>query len=552
MTVRRLYHVARADFLQRIRSRRLLIVFAVVAFLGYLVNVGGIHLVYQVGEEGTVVQGVNTAAFVGLKSGLTGSLVFLLGGFYLMNSTLTRDRRNGVTPLVASTTISNHEYLLAKWLSNVAFAAVLLVVLGVATIVNHVVHGVGGTRLVPLLTPLVVIGLPVGAFVGAVSVLFETVDRLRGTLGNALYFFGVVPLMAGGLVPAAGLLPGEIPIWTKAVDVFGSLSAYELTLDSLLAVAPDYAGGPPSFGTISPDGVMEPFRYDGGPWPTWIFLQRAGLVLAGIVVVGVGTLSFDRLATGESDGRDGPLRRFVEHLRERIRTADADPEPTGTPIESITTTPVTDRNAGGFSRLLAAEIRLALRGRAWWWYVGAVGLCLAPVVVVVQSGATDASVADLRRIGLPLAFIWPVFVWGEMGGRTARLRTTKLVLSSNYPHRQLLAEWAAGVVVALAIGIGFLALSVVTGSFGAGLAILAGSLFGPSLALAAGIWSRSTVPFEMSYLLLWYVGPLNGASALDFVGATGRSVELGVPFAFAGVSPVLVAIALARRRIERG
>jgi hypothetical protein len=73
-----------------------------------------------------------------------------------------------------------------------------------------------------------------------------------------------------------------------------------------------------------------------------------------------------------------------------------------------------------------------------------------------------------------------------------------------------------------------------------------------SLAVAIGLWSRSAELFEMGYLLLWYAGPLNGGEPVDFVRATVESVQISAPFAFIGISIVLLGTGLLRRNMEIG
>jgi hypothetical protein len=272
--MRRAYHIAKADFLQRVRSKRLVVILAIIAYFGYLVNVGQIELAYQIesGDEIVNLHGTNTAEFVGLKAGLTGAAVLLLGGFYLMNATLDRDRRTGVDRLVASTTVTDWTYVFGKWLSNVGLAVVILVVLGFATVVNHLVHGVGATELLTLVGPIVVFGMPVAAVVGAVGLVFESVDWLNGTGGNIGYFF-LVTFAFAGLEAAEGRFPDSLPLWLKAIDPMGQLAVYELTIDALLAEVPTYAGGPPSFGTLNADGT---FTYTGHHWPPGFSCNGAG------------------------------------------------------------------------------------------------------------------------------------------------------------------------------------------------------------------------------------------------------------------------------------
>src|SRR6056297_638440 len=135
-----------------------------------------------------------------------------------------------------------------------------------------------------------------------------------------------------------------------------------------------------------------------------------------------------------------------------------------------------------------------------------------------------------------------------MGVRTTRHRLTALVLSSKYPVEQLVAEWLAGIAVAVSVSSGLGALFVVSGQPALLVGLASGAVFAPSLALAAGTWSQSSWLFELTYLMLWYVGPLNGATPVDFLGTTAASIETGVPLAFLGVGIALFGAALLHRK----
>jgi len=548
--MRRVYHTARADVLQRVRSRRLVVVLAVVAFFGYLVNVGQIELAYQIDRSDTLtnVAGANTASFVGLKAAMTGSMVFLFGGFYLMKGTLERDRAHNVAQLIATTPLTDRAYLFGKWLSNIALGVVILTTLGIATVINHAVHGVGPTKLVPLVGPIFVIALPLSALVGAVALLFESVDRLSGTLGNIGYFF-LATFALAGLQSAQGYAPNELPMLVKAVDIMGHLTVYTLTADALLAKAPDAVGVLPSFGTLS--GDVRNFRYNGRPWPLWIYIQRVGLVLPAVVTVFIATIPFtwDSLTTDSAES--GWLSRLGTRIPSIRRSPDTAENAADAPaIDSMSLTSVEDRSSWSFWELAAAETRLSVRGQRWWWYAGAVVLVMGPLGVLAGSGLSSSASELARRVLLPLAFVWPIFVWSELGVRVTKHRVADLVLSSNHPVRQLIAEWVAGVTVAVGVSSGLIVLFVVTGQVGGLLGVATGVLFAPALAIAMGIWSRSSWLFEMTYLLVWYIGPLNGATVADFIGVTTASVQKDIPLIFIALSGVLVGFALIRRKME--
>jgi len=141
-----------------------------------------------------------------------------------------------------------------------------------------------------------------------------------------------------------------------------------------------------------------------------------------------------------------------------------------------------------------------------------------------------------------------------MGVREQRHRVDQLIFSMPDPGLwQPLAAWTAGLGVALLACSGLLIRGAATGELGVLGALLAGSLFIPSLAFASGVISKSSRLFEITYLMLWYIGPMNRTYELDYVGAFDKSIEMGIPavYLMLGVGLLVIAI-LARGRQTRG
>jgi hypothetical protein len=110
-----------------------------------------------------------------------------------------------------------------------------------------------------------------------------------------------------------------------------------------------------------------------------------------------------------------------------------------------------------------------------------------------------------------------------------------LTFSSSSPlWRQVPAQWLAGLVVTLLVSVGAIVRFLIDGDTVGLLALLSGAIFIPSLALASGIWSGTSKLFEILYIVIWYIGPLNKVAAMDYIGShnNGRP-EFFIPLSMA-------------------
>ena len=99
------------------------------------------------------------------------------------------------------------------------------------------------------------------------------------------------------------------------------------------------------------------------------------------------------------------------------------------------------------------------------------------------------------------------------------------------------------VLVTLLTG-GGVALRLMSAGNSAGLLVwMSAALFIPSFALPSGVWSRGNKLFEVLYVTMWYLGPMNKIAALDFMGASTD----GYPLAYMGAAFVLIVLAFAGR-----
>lgn len=81
--------------------------------------------------------------------------------------------------------------------------------------------------------------------------------------------------------------------------------------------------------------------------------------------------------------------------------------------------------------------------------------------------------------------------------------------------------------------------------------LLTGALFIPSLAIACGALTKTNRTFEVLFLTVWYIGPLN-RTAVDFIGVDPVvSQQANTPLIFLIVSSVLILAALQGRKWQQ-
>jgi len=482
-------------------------------------------------------RGIYNSAWVGALVAMMSAVFVSLAGFYIIKNAIARDRETGVGEITASTPVRGAVYLVGKMLSNFAVLAAMITVLAIGAVGMQLLRGEElNINLWNLWSPLLLVTLPVAALLAAVAVVFESISFLRGGAGNIIYYF--VWLIA---------LSTTI---TQGVDIFGHNAIIDDMTRTCASAFPDYdlADRRMSMGfNIAGSGevmTMETFVWKGIDWTPGQVFARLRWFLAAFLITALATIPFDRFDTMRPGvkRRKGWFRRgkratLSEEKPEQPASAVSDPE-------LATTLKLPAALVGRMTRhrlpaLVAAELRLMLKGRVWTWYMVALGLIIGGIFAPTGIG---------RLYLLPVSWIWPVLIWSGMGIREKRFGTTQIVYSSPHPvKRQLPAIWAAGVLVALLTGGGVAVRLIVGGQWEALLALAIGAMFVPSMALALGVWTGSSKLFEVLYLLLWYGGPMNQVPFIDYLGATDAGLSMRVYWWFLGVTAVLLALAVAGR-----
>jgi hypothetical protein len=515
-----LYHLARADFLERVRRYSFLVTLGMTMYLGYLAATG--KIVLQVGD----MRGIYNSAWIGTLMSLVVTTFLSLAGFYVVKNSIERDRETRVGQILASTPISKFLYVMGKSASNFAVLAAMVIVLAAAGVAMQLVqreepHVQIGT----LLLPFFLLALPAMAVVAAIAVLFETIPWLRGGFGNVAYFFVWI---VGLAAPAGSGAEGRASIF--------DWPGLNLVWHSMKAVAPTESNNF-SFSITAGLGnaASSSFLWRGIDWTPSLVLTRLAWCGVAWAIACLASVFFDRFnpaslrklrPSASADAGGDALASSTEAAAFRPPAA----------LPRWTAAPAKFR----FGAMLAAELRLMRKGQKWWWYAGAV-ICFG-----VSLGLPSA---ESRGIALSVAWIWPILSWSAMGVRERRDGTSQLLFSSPHPlARQLPAVWVAGFLSALLTGGGFGLRLLLSGETRGLFAWLVGAAFIPTLALALGVWTGNGKAFEILYTLLWYIGPLHQTVQLDFMGSSPRTAATHVPVFCLAAAGLLGAFAVAGRQ----
>lgn len=500
-TARILYHLARADFLERARRYSFLVLIAATVYFSYVfvppvessnpLDRGNVQVILF-----GAYRGLYNSAWIGAMFGIVIAIIATLGAFFPLKNTVTLDRQTRVGQILAATPIRKSVYVLGKWLSNLILVAILLSVMTGVGLIMQLVRG-ENLQLNPLAlaSHLWLIGFPTLALVAALAVFFDCIPPLDGGAGNVIYFF--IFTLA---VPLVGAIGSTAPL--------SDPSGISIILADMQRVVgqfdPAYDG---SVEILQATENIHTFPWAGVAWTDALVGNRLLWVGAAALVAMLGALFFDRFDTNQTLF---PQKTKTEAFPATLTLAKPETLVSLTPLKK-------DIFHWRWAQVLEGEFLLLLKGQRWWWYAVLAGLNLAGLFT------------PCTEVGQPLralAWLWPLLIWSHLGCRETIKATRQLVFSCAYPlWRQLPAQWLAGVCLSMLAGSGFALRLVFTQEWSALVTWGVGALFVPSLALALGVWTNSNRLFEVVYLFWWYLGPLNRVPALDFMGTTIGNVS---------------------------
>ena len=431
-------------------------------------------------------RGRYSSGWMGMGLGLIySSLMLNLVGFYLVRGTLTRDFDTRVWQLLVTTPMTRGGYLLAKWASHMTvFAAIMLVGVVIAVIAQWVRAEDRHIDLVELLKPLLLLSVPSLALTAMFAIWFDLVPWLRRTAGNVLFFIVWTTMLTLSVAGQDGKGTPEPQGW--ASDPSGMIIAAR----EFSRVREAQTGKPLPFGfNLGGDAVNADSTFFD--WPTWkpdgkLVASRAlWLLLAMLGTLAAAPLldwaASRGLGTAKARHGNGRAMRSLHGLFDRVLDPFA---------------------RGPLGILTVAELKLALRQRAWWWWLAALA------VMGAQFGPAEG-----LRVGLLLAWMLPLDVLARGVLRERDHGTGSLVFTApNALPRLLAARFMVGFVMLFALSLPALARMIASDPVSALAAVTAMTSI-TSWGLCMGALCRNSRPFELLMVCTAYVC-LQGAALL--------------------------------------
>ena len=465
---------------KQIRSTNYLFMIAISIFLGFLC-VPGAGDNYQIFYLGGV-RGIYNSHWLGAIASILPVILLWLPGFYLLRSQISEDRRLKIGQTIASAPISKLNYIGGKFLCNFAvlISSCLLFILAVMGM-QFFRHESMSLSLSAYLVPALFITAPYLLVLAALTVLFDVIPRLKGTLGNIVIF--IIWITLASISAAAP---------DNSFDLFGIGSVLNQMQNGARAFYPNLPEAA-SFGYYPADHSIPTFEWNGIVWEQSFLVSRLMWCGIAIALVLAAAVIFDRFRTPKNN----PVKK--EHTKNRI---------TPVRVRSLVLSPVRKSRHANFAALLKGELSSMLSGHSPWWYLTTLTAVILSYFVVVGEGMKWISLIMLLPIGL----------WSQMGCREKICNTTQLIVSSCPRITKWLACWTSGVISSLLMSAGLLTRFAMDGLWQNMAAWITGALFITTLALLCGSLSGSRKLFEGLYIALMYFGPINNIGKFDFLG----------------------------------
>ena len=477
--------IIKADYLQRTRSYAFLITLLVSTSFAYTF-VPAADANYATVRVGNYA-GENNAAWIGHVTAIMASTFLWLFGFYLINNSIQRDRATGVGQIIATTSVSNFKYLVAKSLGNFFVLLTIMCIVTCVALFLVVTRGVGysfnGSQ---FFLPFLFSVVPGLFFLSCLAVFSEVVLGRYTIIQNVVFFFLLMSLLAR-------ISKGENDIyWLDVLGTSWLTSGMENIVHQKYGTNDQASVG---FIFSNKTNEIRRFIFDGSNWSFLFLISRLLWIGMAIALLLIASFLF---------------KRFDEKIHipsRKKKNVIAEPGP----LREIHpgSLPVAKNDYGIFPLIKTEMIMLLRKGPRWLWLINLGGL--------IASFLMPLNIA--HQYALPVIWFLQVNRWADIVTKEKNYRTYYFTYTSFKPLKRLFtAQVAAAILLAITFAIPVITRYAITGNFMNAIAIISGAIFIIALSVSMGIMTGGKRLFEIVFFMLTYAN-ISGATILDYFGA---------------------------------
>lgn len=413
------------------------------------------------------------------------SMLVMLFGFYFIKGSISLDRKQNMGSLLAHSSTSNWEYLLQKTIASfLVLASICFVTLLTTMCLNILIYNQFPFELGIYIWLYALVLLPSLFLCAAFTTLFDSHPRLSGAVGNVVYFFlytGILASLGGGLMGFTEIV--------KQIDA------------AIIHAFPNVATSGVSIGVL----VDSPENLKAHPTITLnelvlnnaVLLESALVLLFALLVFALAVFSFDRFKHApETAKKQSDQSAYSSRLFNYLRTLFPN---------------------SAFARLLITEMSLLTRATPKLLWI---------VMAVLNVTIIAMLYNDIAKVLIGLLCVLNLSVLGKLGIREEKAQLSLLLNHFNVTEMyRRNVQLAAGSIVVLVTQIG--SIVWVFAQYGVlnTISFVMGIVLWVLLSFVLGPWFRQRHPFDLIFLFIWYIGPMNGLAELDFL-AVHRETSL--------------------------
>ncbi|GAA0077439.1 hypothetical protein UT300005_18170 [Clostridium sp. CTA-5] len=524
-----IYYIGISDFLDRIRNKSIFIITLLMMYISYLFfpqNNSSFYYTLNYNFEGFFYRGIYNSVWLGWVATIAFISLITLIGFYFVRNSIKRERELFIGEITASMETKSWVFIFGKIFGNLLFLLLQMVIVIFITIIMQFIRGESYSfEVIKLLTPFFILAVPTCFIVAVIAIIFEVIPILRNSFGNVAYFFAWSGICVASLGKSKSYL----------VDVFGMNTTARIILEQFKNNFDEFKDIDSfSLGTNGPlHDNIKTFRMDNVNIDITVFSGRLFWIAIGILVLCLISMFFKRSSL---------IRTKVS--RKIKKGMDIKQKEFNTEKRIVLSEIFENKTYSNNFNIILSEIKIMFSSCNLWWY---------SAIILFSIGVFFAKGETLYRFLIPIMWILPIFIWSKLGTIYTNFNMEDYLFTyKNYRKFQLYNSVIAGILFTIMINISIIIKFILLKNFLGVIYILIGIFFVNTFGMLMGNITKNSTAFEIIYIILWYVGMLNGLTSLDFLGLTKIAVSKHIPIMYlvVGIILLITSIIIKNNRIN--